>query len=87
MHCRMEELRNKQVVCVRDGKVLGYVSDVQVDTENGALSALVIFGRPKILGILGKCEDLVIPWREIEVIGQETILVSTDPTNYLKNIS
>lgn len=83
----MEELRNKQVVCVRDGKVLGYVSDVQVDTENGALSALVIFGRPKILGILGKCEDLVIPWREIEVIGQETILVSTDPTNYLKNIS
>ncbi len=87
MHCRMEELRNKQVVCVRDGKVLGYVSDVQVDTESGALSALVIFGRPKILGILGKCEDIVIPWREIEVIGQETILVSTDPTNYFKTIS
>ena len=86
MYCRIEDLRNKQVVCVKDGKVLGYVSDVELDTEDGTLSALVIFGRPRVLGMFGKSDDIVIPWREIEVIGQETVLVNTDPTPYLRNL-
>ncbi|MBR7071644.1 MAG: YlmC/YmxH family sporulation protein [Clostridia bacterium] len=86
MYCRIEDLKNKQVVCVKDGKVLGYVSDVELDTENGSLSAVVIFGRPRVFGVFGKSDDIVIPWRDIEVIGQETVLVSTDPTPYLRNI-
>jgi len=36
----------------------------------------VLHGRPKMLGIMGCEEDTVIPWKEIEVIGEETILVN-----------
>lgn len=84
MHCRIDELRNRQVVCVKDGCVLGYVSDIELDSENGRLTSLVIYGRPRVMGLLGHEADIVIPWEEIEVIGQETILVSTDPSPYMQ---
>lgn len=78
MACRIAELRNKQVVCVQSGEILGYVSDVEINTSTGALESLLIFGRAKFLGLFGKYEDIVIPWSDIEVIGQETILVKND---------
>ena len=34
MLCRIDDLRNKQVVCVKDGCVLGFISDVEMDTLN-----------------------------------------------------
>ena len=42
MNCKIADLRNKQVVCVKNGCVLGYVYDVEFNTASGALSALVI---------------------------------------------
>ena len=79
MCCRIADLRNKQVVCVKNGCVLGYVSDVDIDTADGSIKAIVIFGRPRLFGLLGREDDIVIPWIDIEVIGQETILVNTEP--------
>lgn len=84
MDCRIADLRNKQIVCIKNGCVLGYVSDVEFNTSDGSLTAIIILGRPKFFGIFGHEEDIVIPWREIEVIGHETILVTTDPTPFVK---
>lgn len=84
MNCRIADLRNKQVVCVKSGEILGYVSDVEFNTENGRLEAIVIFGKPKLMGLFGKYEDIIIPWADIEVIGQETILVKNDSPYCLK---
>ncbi len=87
MLCRIDDLKNKQVVCVKDGCVLGLVSDVELDTESGNLTAIIIFGRFKFFGLLGKEEDIVIPWNDIKVIGNETILVNTEPTLCLQEKS
>ena len=78
MSCRIADLRNKQVVCIRNGEVLGYVYDVEFSTETGSLTAIILPGRPRFFGILGRDDDVVIPWSDIEVIGQETVLVSTE---------
>ena len=72
---RIAELKDRQVVCVQDGTILGYVGDVELDTTDGRLSALIIFGRPKALGILGREDHIIIPWENIDIIGDETILV------------
>ena len=53
-------------------------SDIEFDTETGMLTAIVIFGRNHFLGLFGKENDIIIPWNEIEVIGNETILVNCD---------
>lgn len=84
MSCRIGDLRNKQVVCIKNGCVLGFISDVEINTSTGNLEAIVIFGRPRFLGLLGREDDIVIPWSEIDVIGQETVLVVTDPAPFVR---
>lgn len=83
MFSRIAELKNRQVVCTKNGCVLGFPSDVQINSADGKIESLVIFGRPKLFGLLGREDDIVIPWEEIEVIGQETILVKTDPAPFV----
>ena len=85
MICRIDELKNKQVVCVKDGCVLGLVSDIELDTQSGTLTAIIIFGRYKAFGLLGKEEDIIIPWDDIKVIGAETVLVNTEPPLFLRD--
>lgn len=82
MCCRIADMRNKQVVCIKNGCVLGYVYDVEFNTADGSLTSVIIPGRPRFFGLLGHDEDIVIPWSEIEVIGPETILVTTDSAPY-----
>ena len=78
MFWKIGDLRNKQIVCVKNGCVLGYPSDVEFSCPEGQAESLVIAGRPRFLGLFGKSEDIVIPWCDIEVIGHETVLVSSD---------
>lgn len=75
---RIAELKDRQVVNVLDGNVLGFVGDIELDTTSGKLSALVIYGRPKAMGFLGREDDIIIPWEDIDVIGSETILVKCE---------
>lgn len=82
MSCRVADLKNKQVVSVKDGAVIGYVYDIEINTVDGSMTSVIILGRPRFFGIFGREEDIIIPWKDIEVIGQETILVSCDPTLY-----
>lgn len=85
MFSRLTDLHNKQVVCIKNGCVLGAPSDVEINSTDGKIESLVILGRLRLFGLLGREEDIVIPWREIEVIGQETILVNTDTAAFIKS--
>ena len=78
MYNRLDELKNKQVVCVHTGDILGYVGDVEFDIANGKIDSLVIFGKSRALGLFGKDQDIVIPWADIEVIGPQTVLVKNN---------
>lgn len=82
MSCRVADLKNKQVVSVKDGAVIGFVYDIEINTVDGSMTSIIILGRPRFFGIFGRDDDIVIPWENIEVIGQETILVSCEPSLY-----
>ncbi len=84
MLCRIDDLRNKQVVCVKDGCVLGFISDVEMDTQSGSLTSIIIFGRLRFFGLLGREDDIIIPWEDIKVIGNETVLVNTEAPPFLR---
>ena len=60
MVCRITDLHNKEVINLCDGCRLGCVDDVEVDTATSCVKALVIFGRLKLFGLLGREEDVVI---------------------------
>ena len=76
MFCKITDMHDKEVINISDGNRLGCVDDVEIDTCTAQLCAIVIHGKPKLLGFAGHEEDLVIPWKEIEIIGEETILVN-----------
>lgn len=77
MTVRIEELRDRQVICVKNGALLGTVGDIELDITTGKLSSIVIFGKPKGFGLFGRDDDIIISWDDIEIIGNETILVKT----------
>ena len=78
MCCRIVDLKDKQVISIKDGSCLGYVYDVEIDTCNGKLISIIVPQRGKLFGIFGRDDDLVIPWCEIEVIGEDTILIGSE---------
>ena len=79
MICRIDELKNRQVVCIDNGYVLGYIGDIELDTTTGRLISIVIFGNLRVFGLLGREKDIIIPFEDIAVIGNETVLVRTNP--------
>lgn len=80
MKITLEEIRRKAVVNTTDGACFGYADDLVADTETKQVLALLIKGRLKLFGILGREEDVLIPWEKIETIGKDTILVRAAET-------
>ena len=76
MTCRVAELRRKEVISVKDGTRIGAVSDVEMDLTNARLTAILVNVRPRLFGLLGHEEDIVIRWPDIQVIGDDTVLVN-----------
>lgn len=79
---RFSTLKCKEVVNVCDGARLGFVSDVEVDTCNGCILAIIVPCKSKYFGLIGSREDFVIPWRCIKRIGDDIILVEGDLNNF-----
>lgn len=71
----LEKMRNKEVIDVLTGERLGYIDDVEMNLETSGIIALVIYGRERLFGLLGKEDDIVIPCREIEVVGHDVLLI------------
>lgn len=78
MMVRMSELRCREVINVCDGCRLGFVEDLELDCTGGNVVALVVPGRAKLFGLLGREDDYVIPWRCIRRMGCDIILVEVE---------
>ncbi|MCM1578130.1 MAG: YlmC/YmxH family sporulation protein [Ruminococcus sp.] len=76
MKCTFSELRSLEVINVEDGSKIGYVDDMEIDCDTGAVSSLIINGRARLMGIMGREEDIVIDLGDIKRIGEDTVLVS-----------
>ena len=64
MNCRFTDLRHKEVISACDG------------TKCATVVSIVIFGRPGFFSLVGKCQDYIIPWEKIDLIGEDTVIIS-----------
>lgn len=80
------DLKLKEVVNISDGKRLGTITDIEIDVEQGKLTAIVVPGQGKFLGLFGRNEDIVIPWEKIHKIGLDVILVEAAVFAELKHL-
>lgn len=80
MDVRLGDLRYKEVINVSDGTRYGYVGDVELDVETGQVRAIVVPGRLRLLGLLGREEEQVFPWQAVRRFGEDIILVEREGT-------
>ena len=79
MGMRLTQLQCKEVICVSNGRRLGFIEDVEVEIPEGNIHAILVPGTGKALGLLGRKDDLRIPWHCIRRIGPDIVLVEADP--------
>lgn len=66
------ELRCKEVINVVDGRRLGHVSDLVFCCATTKVTGIVVPGERKLFK---SKDDLFIPWKNIQKIGDDVILV------------
>ena len=79
MGTKFTELFRKEVICVSDGRRLGYIADACVEIPTGNIASIVVPGPCRFFGIAGRREDYIIPWNCIKKIGPDIVLVETGP--------
>ena len=84
MKCTFTELRSREVISTASGTRIGYIDDMEIDTESGKIKSLIICGRPRMMGLLGKDDDIVISCEDIVKIGTDTVLVSVKDDDLYK---
>ncbi len=75
----VEQLHEKEVINIIDGKRLGYPCDVMFDLCNGKIIAIIVPSGGGFMGLGGKREDITVYWDNIEKIGKDIILVKCLP--------
>ena len=78
MTCKVTDFHCKEVICVCDGRRLGFVSDLVVEIPEGRVLSIIV-PAPFRLPILGRRDEYIIPWECIKKIGPDIILVDIKP--------
>lgn len=73
----IRQLCEKEIVQLEQGVCLGKADDLTFDPTTAQLESLILLGRPRLFGLLGREESLTIPWQEIDTIGADAVLVRT----------
>ena len=71
--CSTEDIRKKEIINLCDGSRLGFATDFEINVCDARITALIVpcgswFN-------FGKNESIIIPWENIECIGEDAILI------------
>ena len=79
MSLKFSDLQCREVICISDGRRLGFVTDVQIEVPEGNVRAIIVPGPCRYLGVAGRKDDYCIPWHCIRKIGPDIVLVDAEP--------
>ncbi|MBQ4101759.1 MAG: YlmC/YmxH family sporulation protein [Oscillospiraceae bacterium] len=75
MNGRFSELKRKWVIDRKGGSILGRVTDLEIDMARNRVVSVVAGQKKHWFLPFSVTEESVIPWQQIDVIGEDTILV------------
>lgn len=70
------DFKQKEVVNINNGKILGFITDVDAELDKGEIKNIVVAGTGGILKSLSGKNNITIPWSNIILIGEDVILVN-----------
>jgi len=77
-----QDIKNKELINIFDGKSLGYVSDIEIDLEKGRIDALIVPAQSGFFSLFSKENEYIIKWKDIKKIGEDVILVEVKNIYY-----
>lgn len=78
MMCHFCDIRCKEVISIKTGCRIGFVDDIEFDSSTAKICRIIVFGKSRFFGLFGREDDIFINWSDIEIIGEDTILVGCD---------
>ena len=78
-----QDIRNKEVINIYDGKSMGFVEDIEIDLEKGTVEGIVVPPARRMFQLFGKAEGYLIRWKDIKRIGDDVVLVDVSTGNNL----
>lgn len=72
---RISDLQSKDVISIKDGKMIGRIIDAEIDLE-GKIIYLVIESGRGLRSFMSGSTDTTIKFTQIEKIGTDVILVN-----------
>ena len=69
------DFRQKEVINIKNGKILGFVIDVDAELNNGSIKSIVVAQVGKVLKSLGGKNNITVEWSKVKLIGEDVILV------------
>ena len=79
MGVKFTQLQCKEVICVSDGRRLGFIEDVEVEVPEGRVCAIIVPASCRFPGLRAPRDLFCIPWHSICKIGPDIVLVDIRP--------
>ena len=70
-------LCEKDIISISTGQNIGRADDIEFNEKNAKVENLIVFGRPKLFGLLGRGKDVRIPWEDVITVGKDVILINS----------
>ena len=81
---RTADLRQREVINIATAERIGFISDVEMNFENGCVEAVVVPVKNGIAGLFGKKQDCIVPWEKIVSVGRDLVLVELDTVEVVR---
>jgi len=72
---RLSELQNKNIVNVNDGKMIGNIIDIDINSD-GISSGIIVEKTKFLISRFSSSGEFIVKWNQIEKIGEDVILVN-----------
>ncbi len=81
---RMYNIKRKEVINIRDGTRLGFVSDVILDENCGQVKYFIV-PAPTKLSCIFSAREYRISWCDVKVLGEDFLLIDADTKTLLSD--
>lgn len=72
---RLSELQNKSIINITDGKMIGNIIDIDINSD-GVSSGIIVEKTKFFISRFSSNGEFVVRWNQIEKIGEDVILVN-----------
>ena len=84
---RISDIMDKEVINGKNGKRMGYITDIDMDINEGKIISFSIVGDGGINLFSRGSENQVVFWNDILKIGYDTIIVNQGSDNSLEDFN